>query len=241
MTRRHGRGLSLVEGIASRLGIEAPPRVAGLLGDADNEYYNYDLLGLLKSGFLDRFFEQPGADECVPAAEAIAFARRVGAIPCYAYLGDVADSPTGDKKAEKFEDDYVDELVPWLAEAGFLAVTYMPPRNTKAQLRRLRELCVHHGLMEISGVDINSPRQSFNCPEVLEADMRPLIDSTWALVAHERLSGLDRDLGIFAPSGPLASLPISERIKRYAEAGRALDPFRPDDSALLARLARAWR
>jgi hypothetical protein len=106
--------------------------------------------------------------------------------------------PTGDKKAEKFEDDFLDELLPWLVEAGFQAVTYMPPRNTEAQLARLRGLCEQHGLMEISGVDINSSRQTFSCPEVLAPSMSRLIDTTWALVAHEKLSGLDPALGLFA-------------------------------------------
>ena len=58
----------------------------------------------------------------------------VGAISAYAYLGDVGDSVTGDKRAQKFEDDYLDELVPYLKELGFRAITYMPSRNTKAQL-----------------------------------------------------------------------------------------------------------
>ena len=35
-----------------------------------------------------------------------------------AYLGDVGESPTGDKKAERFEDAYLDELMPALREMG---------------------------------------------------------------------------------------------------------------------------
>jgi hypothetical protein len=100
-------------------------------------------------------------------------------------LGDISESPTGDKKAEKFEDDYLDTFIPRLKSLGFRAVTYMPPRNTKAQLLKLQSLCAINGLMEISGVDINSSRQSFTCPEVLLPEFRHLIDTTWALVAHE--------------------------------------------------------
>ncbi|MFH2116347.1 MAG: PHP domain-containing protein [Spirochaetota bacterium] len=239
--RRHGPGPQLVAGLASSLGIQVPDKLAGFLADPANPHLRYDLLGLLKSGFLDRVFVQPGPEECLPVATVTSFARSLGAIPAYAYLGDVADSLTGDKKAERFEDDFLDELLPWLVDAGFQAVTYMPPRNTAAQLVRLRGLCEAHGLMEISGVDINSSRQSFSCPEVLQPSMSRLIDTTWALVAHEKLAGLDPALGLFAPGNPLAAVPLAQRIDRYAEVGRGLDPEQPEDPDSLARLARGWR
>ena len=239
--RRHGPGPELVSGLASCLGIQAPAKLASLLADPANPHLRYDLLGLLKSGFLDRVFVQPGPDECLPVAAVTAFARSLGAIPAYAYLGDVADSPTGDKKAEKFEDDFLDDLLPWLVDAGFQALTYMPPRNTAAQLARLRGLCEQHGLMEISGVDINSSRQTFSCPEVLQPSMSRLIDTTWALVAHEKLSGLDPALGLFAPGNPLAGLPLAQRIDRYAAVGRGIDPEKPEDPDSRARLVRSWR
>ena len=71
--------------------------------------------------------------------------------------------------------------------------------------------------------------------------MARLIDTTWALVAHEKLAGLDPDLGLFVPGNPLADLPLAQRIDRYAAAGRGLDPENPEDPDLLARLVRAWR
>ncbi len=193
-----------------------------ILSDASNPYLIYDLLGTLKAGFLDRIFIQP-REECVDVRAVIDLAARVGAIPAYAYLGDVAESPTGDKKAEKFEDDILDELIPVLRELGFPAITYMPPRNTKAQLIRLQGLCARYGFMEISGVDINQPRQSFNCPELRMPEFRHLDDATWAMVAHEALSSLDRRLGLFSSDNPAARAPISERIAEYAKVGRELD------------------
>ena len=189
----------------------------------------YDLLGVLKAGFLDRIFEQPGEEECPSAGKAVAFARSIGAVPAYAYLGDVGESPTGDKKAEKFEDDFIAELFDAVKATGFLAVAYMPPRNTPSQLQRVRELCDERGLMQISGVDINSPRQSFNCPELRRLEFANLRDSTWALVAHERLSSVDPNVGLFAAGNALASLSLPERLSSYAKAGRALDPARPGD------------
>jgi hypothetical protein len=85
--------------------------------------------------------------------------------------------------------------------------------------------------MEISGVDINSSRQSFNCPEVLRDEFRHLLDSTWALIAHERLASLDQRLGLFSPENPLAAENLARRLAAYAAFGRRLDLFHPEESA----------
>ncbi len=226
---RYGRGEALLAGLEKGLGIAPRGKIAALLADPGNPMLDYDLLGVLKAGFLDRIFEQPGEAECPPASQVVAYARSIGAIPAYAYLGDVGESPTGDKKAEKFEDDFIEELFDAVKAAGFLAVAYMPPRNTAEQLTRVRRLCDERGLMQISGVDINSPRQSFNCPELRRPEFSNLRDSTWALVAHERLSSIDPGVGLFSAGNALAALPLSERLASYAKAGRALDPSRPGD------------
>jgi hypothetical protein len=228
---RFGKGGRLVDGLERSLGIKAPPKAVALVSDPRNDKLLFDLLGLLKSEFLDRVFEQPDGRECPDAAKAVAFARSIGAIPAYAYLGDVGESPTGDKKAEKFEDDFIEELFDTIASIGFAAVAYMPPRNTPAQVARVRALCAERGLMQISGVDINSPRQGFDCPELVLPEFTNLRDSAWALAAHERLASADPRAALLSPGNPLASLPIEERIEVYARAGKALDPRRPDDVA----------
>ena len=81
--------------------------------------------------------------------EVVKLADEVGAILCYPYLGDVGESPTGDKKAQKFEDDYLDEVVPYVKELGFNSIAYMPSRNTLEQLQRLMKLCKENDLFEI--------------------------------------------------------------------------------------------
>jgi hypothetical protein len=221
--KKYGKGPALASALEGRLGVKPPSRIAALLADGENVHYIYDLLGVLKSAFLPRIFIQPGEKESIPARQVTAFAAGVGAIPAYAYLGDVGESPTGDKKAERFEDEFLEPLFEELSHLGYRAVAYMPPRNTEEQLRRVQRLCGEWGFMEISGVDVNSSRQSFNCPEVLLPPFRHLIDTTWALVAHERLSSADRSLGLFAPDNPLAAEPLAERLAVYARAGRSLD------------------
>jgi hypothetical protein len=220
------------------LHVGAPHRTAAQLEDPNNPHRLYDLVGLLKAEFLPRFFIQPDERECIPVGEATALARSIGAIPAYAYLGDVSESPTGDKLPAKFEDDILDELVPGLAAFGFQAIAYMPPRNTREQLARVQALAAKAGLLEISGVDINSSRQSFNCPELRLSEFAHLLDSTWALVGHERLSLRSRELGFFHPGNPLAGLPLPERVARYALAGRAFTEDPNADTEAILKIMR---
>lgn len=221
LVTRFGRGQALVDGLTG-LGLSLSGKVAAQLADEDNPHLEFDLLGVLKAEFLDQIYLVPDREECPTMAEVVAIATSVGAIPCYAYLGDVTASPTGDKKAEKFEDDFLEELFSELKRLGMPAITYMPPRNTAAQMARIAELAAEHGLLEVSGVDINTPRQVFNCPELQRPELGHLNDATWAMVAHELLAEADPDLGLFAPGSPLAAAPLTERIARYAAAGRAI-------------------
>ena len=224
IVEKAGTGEPLLRFLEQEIGIRPPARVAGYLRDPSNTMLVFDLLGLLKSSFLEKVYIQPGPDECVPARRVIQLAEEVGGIPTYPYLGDVTDSPTGDKKAERFEDSYLEELMDEVRRLGFRAIAYMPPRNTREQLLRLQRLCAERGFMEISGVDINSPRQSFNCPELQQPEFSHLISATWALIAHERLSDEEPRLGLFHPDNPLAGRPLAERIAAYAEVGSARDP-----------------
>ncbi|WP_320129487.1 PHP domain-containing protein [uncultured Sphaerochaeta sp.] len=225
-----GKGEKLVRFLEKDLKVPLSPTISGFLLDEYNPHYAYDLLGVLKGNFLPRFFIQPAVSECIDVRKVVGFGKSIGAIPAYAYLGDVAQSVTGDKKSEYFEDGYLDELFDLLSDIGFPAVTYMPPRNTVEQMQRLQTLAKNRGMMEISGVDINSSRQSFNCPELLGPCCHHLVDSAWALVAHEKLSTCDENLGLFSKKNPLATLSLEQRIERYAKLGRKMDPRHPLDS-----------
>ena len=145
----------------------------------------YKLLGQYKAGLIREVYVDP-TDELVPLDTAIAFAKDVDAILCYPYLGDVTNSVTGDKAAAKFEDDYLDELVEFIAKKNIPAITYMPSRNTPAQLDRLMGLCDRFGLKQISGEDINSPSQSFICKPLADPKFAHLVDAAWELVNREK-------------------------------------------------------
>ena len=226
--QKTGKGKKLISFLKDNLDIVLSEKIKKFLLDENNQFYLYDLLGILKSSFLDKIFIQPNYDECISVYEAVKFSNSINAVPAYAYLGDVTDSPTGDKRAEKFEDDFLEELIPELKKIGFKAITYMPPRNTLSQLLRLQGLCKKYELMEISGVDINSPRQSFNYPIILRPEFAHLIEATWALIAHEKLANYDEKYALFNHKNPLKGKSLKERIVIYSEIGRKIDSRHPE-------------
>ena len=153
--------------------------------DTEYPFYEYDLLGLLKGAFVPKIYID-ATDECPKLSEVVALCKEVDATLCYAYLGDVTASVTGDKKAQKFEDDYIEDVFECLKEEGVTAVTYMPTRNTMEQLEKLRGLCDQYGMFQISGEDINTPRQSFIIRAMENPMFANLIEATWKLIEHEK-------------------------------------------------------
>jgi hypothetical protein len=220
MISNYGQGPALLAFLQEKLRLNPGKRVQNLLTDADNPHYPYDLLGALKSDLVGRFYIE-AVEECPPIRECLHFCETIGAISAYAYLGDIAESVTGDKKAQAFEDAYLEELFGILTELGFRAVTYMPNRNTPRQLARVQSLCRQHGLLEISGVDINSPRQEFTCPEIRQEQFRHLIQSTWALIGHETAASENAQAGMFAPEVLKKTPDLQRRIEAFARVGLA--------------------
>ena len=191
LTAGYGRG----EGLTAKLeemGLALSEKQRAQMLDGTYPFYEYDLLGILKSAFVPKIYIDAG-DECPRLADVVRLCREADACLCYAYLGDVAESVTGDTKAQKFEDDYLEDVFRCLREEDVWAVTYMPTRNTPAQLERLRGLCVEHGMFQVSGEDINSPRQSFVIRAMEDPQFQNLIDATWRLIEHETTGRPIRD------------------------------------------------
>ena len=170
--------------LKNELKVTPSAKVEAWLSDTNSEHFTYDVLGVMKSELNARTYI-PADDEMMTLAEAVDFANDIGATLCYAYLGDVGVSATGDKKAQKFEDDYLEELMVFLKEAGVKGITYMPSRNTIAQMDKLMGLCDKLGFTQISGEDINSSRQSFICKELADPRFSHLVDAAWRLVKSE--------------------------------------------------------
>lgn len=187
--------------------------------EAPETLYPYDLLGVMKSGLIEKIYI-PATDELCEMSEFTAFAEKIGAVSAYAYLGDVGESPTGDKKAQKFEDDYLEELFDMLKRTGFDAVTFMPSRNTSEQLERIMTLCRKYDMFMISGEDINSPRQSFVCEAADDAKFDILKNATWALIGHENAATEDLTDAMFAKDGNNSRLTLDEKLDLYSRLGK---------------------
>ena len=179
------------------------------------DFYEYDILGALKSNLVEKFYIDADA-ECPDVTEYIDLCRECGCISAYAYLGDVGDSVTGDKKTQKFEDDYLDLLVSELKRLGFNAITYMPSRNTRAQLERMISLCEENGFFQISGEDINSPRQSFICKAMADPMFAHLSEATYALIGHELAATANIDDAMFSAKSVAAEPDVKARCTAYA-------------------------
>jgi len=196
--------------------MEISPKIEAMLTDPENQHIEYDLLGAMKGTLVEHFFI-PAKEECPTLGDLAEFANSNGIILAYAYLGDVTDSVTGDKKAQKFEDSFLDELFGTLAGIGFHAVIYMPSRNTRAQLERVSDLCDKLGLFQISGEDINQPRQKFVCEAMRDPYFAKLHDAAWALIGHEKAATMNLDDGMFSRK-TIALIPsLAERVAYYRD------------------------
>ena len=184
LVKQVGKGQGMIDKLTG-LGMQLSEKQKNMLLDTAYPFYEYDVLGMLKGTFVPQIFID-ATDECPKLSDMVKLCKEVDAYLCYAYLGDVGDSVTGDKKAQKFEDDYLDDVFECLKEEGVKAVTYMPTRNTPQQLARLRGLCEEYGMFQISGEDINTPRQSFVIKAMENPMFQNLIDATWKLIEHEK-------------------------------------------------------
>jgi hypothetical protein len=220
MLEKFGPGDALVSFIRDELRLPLSEKARGYLTQPENPDRMYDLLGWIKAELISKFYVD-ATDECPPVAEVLALSEAIHAISAYPYLGDVGDSVTGDKRAQKFEDGFLPELMDFLKQAGYRGVTYMPSRNTRAQLDALRALASARGFFEISGEDINSPRQSFVCLAQRDPAFDHLYDSTWALIAHENLATKDPAEGFFAEKAVAAHPDIAGRTRAFARVALA--------------------
>jgi len=222
-----GTGVPLVAFLRDNLKIQVSEKASAMLTEkpadtpagSENPYIAYDLLGALKSDMVERFYI-PALEECPDIHSWLAFTEKVNGISAYAYLGDVVDSVTGDKKAQQFEDSFLPELFQELKRLNFRAVTYMPSRNTPEQLNRVRDFCQEYALFQISGEDINSPRQKFICEAQRNPEFANLNDAAFALIGHEQEATEDTKRGFFSEPIVARWPDLDERIKRFKALAR---------------------
>jgi predicted metal-dependent phosphoesterase TrpH len=216
---RFSKGKQVIDFLKKGLKVEISKKNLLYLEDRNNMLYSYDILNVLKSDLVERFYVD-ATTECPDVKDFITLAGETGSIPAYAYLGDVTESVTGDKKAQKFEDSYLELLFDVIDRLGFKAVTYMPTRNSREQLKHIRRLCEKYGFFQICGEDINSPRQSFVCEILRQRQLQKMVDSSWALIGHEKMAQKDLDYGLFSEEMIKKYPSLDERIDIFKKAGK---------------------
>ena len=77
----------MVEYLAS-IGLTLSEKQKAQMLDTAYPFYEYDLLGILKSAFVPQIYVD-AADECPTVAALVDLCREIDAYLCYAYLGDV--------------------------------------------------------------------------------------------------------------------------------------------------------
>ncbi|MBR5519826.1 MAG: PHP domain-containing protein [Clostridia bacterium] len=213
---KFGKGEKLIDALENQLGLKISAKNREWLSDTENPGYAYDVLGVLKGELVSKIYVDADTDECPDVREVIELAKKSGAICAYAYLGDVGSSVTGDKRPQSFEDAYLDELIPYLKELGFNAVTYMPSRNTPEQLARLKALCEANDLFQISGEDINSPRQNFVCMAARAPEFANLKTAAYALIGSEKAAKNDIAESMFSAKSVAAEPSLAARTEAFA-------------------------
>jgi hypothetical protein len=216
---RFSKGREVIGFLQHKLKVEIPKKNLSYLEDKKNNFYAYDILNVLKSSLLEKFYID-ATKECPDVKDVLALADETGSISAYSYLGDVTESVTGDKKAQKFEDDYLELLFDVIKELGFKAFTYTPTRNSTDQTKRVQHLCKKYDLFQISGEDINSPRQSFICEYLKKKELHNLVDSAWALIGHEKSMEGDLNEGLFSRRIIEKYPDLYERIQVFKEVGK---------------------
>jgi len=177
-----GKKEKLINYFNQKLTINLNDKQKAYLMDDDCDIYEYDIINILKANYLNKIYVDAQSPEIPDVFDAIKFAHKIDAIIAYVYSGDVINSITEDKKNQKFEDDFIEDLFKYNKSIGFDAVAFMPTRNTEEQLDKVMNLCRKNDLIQINGEDINQPRQPFVCEKLSDKKYAHLIDTTWDLV-----------------------------------------------------------
>ena len=98
--QRFSLSTDLINFIKQNLKVQLDQKYEAFLNNPSNPFYEYDILNLLKKDLIPQFY-LPANKECPRIQDVIKLADETGSIAAYAYLGDVENSVTGDKNAQR--------------------------------------------------------------------------------------------------------------------------------------------
>ncbi len=216
---KYGKGEGLIRFLGGDIGLPLSDKVLAMLRDVDFYAYDYDVLNLLKGYYTPKMI-LPCENDTLDVKKTIPYMRSLGVIPCRCYLGDVAESVTGDKPAMKAEDDYLDLFFEESKALGFESMAYIPTRNTMEQLRRVMELSDKYEMLQICGEDINQPRQSFITEKLRLPEFAHLEHTTWAVIGSGKAAEKDVALSFVSDQTKQRLPKLQDRIAYFEKIGR---------------------
>ena len=77
------------------------------------------------------------------------------------------------------------------------------------------QYCDRYNFFQISGVDINSPRQEFICRQLDNPLYAHLVDATYALIGAENAATADLNDAMFSPKTEREMPDVKDRIAYY--------------------------
>ena len=113
--------------------------------------------------------------------------------------------------------DFAGEMVGPMAVADGALITLSAVSGLDVGGEKAYALCEKHSLFQISGEDINSPRQSFVCEAQRDPAFANLYEATWALIAHEWRATEDPDDGLFSEKSIRRWPNLNDRVRASAE------------------------
>jgi len=104
IVNKHGKGIAIIEFLKEKTGLELSDSNEKYLMNIDSEYYVYGVVAALKSD--TSFFYIDATAECPDVKDFTDLAEEMFVISAYVYFGDMKDLITGNKKVQKFEDEF---------------------------------------------------------------------------------------------------------------------------------------
>ena len=185
MAQKAGKGQPMVDYLAS-IGLNLSAKQQTQMLDTAYPFYEYDLLGILKSAFVPKIYID-ATEECPNVRDVAKLCNDIDALFfCYAYLGDVTASVTGDKKAQKFEDDYLDDVIACVKAAASAPSPTCRPATRRSSWKDFA-VCAAKTACSRFRARISTPRASRSSSRPWKTRFFPtLIDATWKLIEHEK-------------------------------------------------------
>lgn len=218
LTDKFKTGEQIIEFLETSMKLTLSDNQKTFLADKRNTLYEFDLVDIIKSKI--KFFYSPAEGEVDDARTFVECAHGFGGMVFYTYVGDYTSIRGGERIENKFEDDYLTELIDDLKAIGFDGVEFVPERLEPQQRATLEKLAAEREMLVLPALEINSPRQKFGDAELLKPDNSELLDNCRVVLGHEKSASFSIDDGWCSQKTADKKLSFAEKRRLYREIGK---------------------